>query len=708
MSPEQARGEEADKRSDIWSFGVVLWEMLTGTRVFVGKTVSDVLAAVLRDDLDFDDLPKATPDAIRRLLRRCLQKEPSDRLHDIADARLEIDEALTGGAAESATEPAKASIWQRLVPWSLVAVLLIAAGYMSWHNFSKPLAAGSFVMHASLAIDVPAVVVPERPALALSPDGRRLVYVGRGPRGNQLYLREMGHPEVTPLLGTEGASNPFFSPDGESVGYVVDAKDQMKIVSLSGGAPVLVGSVPPVTKGAAWGPDETVLVTYSANAGLSTLSVAEGTRENLTDPDIESGERSHRWPQLLPDGKSVLFTLDRGGSFDDAAIAVLSLETRTYAVVLEGGSYARYLSSGHLVFARNGALYAVPFDLSRLTVIGKPVQVLSDVVTEPATGAAHFAVSKMGTLAYLPGVPRSPDRNLVWVDRRGGVRPVSKHQRWFYHPSLSPDGKRLAVAVNEGSNTDIWVLDTGRDALTRLTFDPGEDFAPIWAPDGRTVVHASEMEGPGPMLSRTPANGSGATVILSSNQPQPPSPGANEPASWSRDGKTLIFTQNFTIWTLEMAGDSPAQPLFDSPFHVSGASLSPDGSWLAYHSDEAGREEVYLRSFPEPDEKFQISTEGGAWPVWNRNGQELFYRDGNEMMVVDISDQPVFTASAPRVLFAGNFEYSWGEVPNYDVSPSGEQFLMIQTVEPESNRGPIGIITNWSDELRRLTSAGAS
>jgi serine/threonine-protein kinase len=720
MSPEQAHGRQADKRADIWSFGVVLYEMLTGRQAFSGESISDTLASVLKLDPDWDALPSDTPAPIRKLLRRCLTKDRKQRLQAIGDARLELDEVLTGGDTESplAAALARVPLWQRVLPWSLAALLLIATAFMSWGILSERSAAGSIVMHASLTIDAPVAVVPERPALALSPDGRRLVYVGRGPRGNQLYLREMDKPGATPLSGTEGASGPFFSPDGESVGFVVDEKDQMKIVSLSGGAPVIAGKVPPVSKGATWGPNETILHTPSPNAGLHTLSANEGTREQLTAPDIESGERSHRWPQFLPDGQTVLFTLDRGGSFDDAAIAVLSLETRKYEVVLEGGSCARYVPSGlpraksrglsraksrgHLVFARNGALYAVPFDLGRLSVTGNPVQILAGVATDPSTGAAHFAVSPAGTLAYLPGVPRSPDRRLVWVNRRGEVRPTTTHQRSFFHPKLSPDGRRVAVAVNEGSNSDIWVLDTGRDALTRLTFDPGEDFAPIWTLDGKMVTHASEFEGGGPMLSQTPANGSGSTVSLTPNQPTVVGSEANEPASWSPDGKTLIFNQDFTIWTLELSGDGKSIINLENSFLEAGPRLSPDGRWLAYHSNESGRDEVYVRSFPVPDQKFLISTDGGAWPVWNRNGRELFYRIGNEMMVVDITYQPAFAASVPRVLFKGSYEYIWGKVPNYDVSPDGRRFLMIQTVEPDTSPGPIGVITNWFDELRRL------
>jgi serine/threonine-protein kinase len=671
-----------------------------------------VLAAVLRAEADWDSLPQDTPQSIRKLLRRCLTRERKQRLQAIGDARLELDEVLTGGDTElpAAAAPTSVPLWQRVLPWSLAAALFLATAFMSWEILSERSAAGSIVMHASLTIDAPVAVVPERPALAISPDGRRLVYVGRGPRGNQLYLREMDKPGATPLSGTEGGSGPFFSPDGQSVGFVVDAKDQMKIASLSGGAPVIAGRVPPVTKGAAWGPNGTILFTPSANAGVDMFSAVGGSRDRITSPKIEGGERSHRWPQFLPGGQKVLFTLDRGGSFDHAAIAVLSLETKKYEVVLEGGSYARYVPSGlpraksrgHLVFARNGALYAVPFDLGRLSVTGNPVLILAGVATDPSTGAAHFAISSAGTLAYLPGVPRSPDRRLVWVNRRGEVRPATTHQRSFFHPKFSPDGKRVAVAVNEGSNSDIWVLDTGRDALTRLTFDPGEDFSPIWTPDGKMVTHASEFEGGGPRLSQTPANGSGSTVSLTPNQPTLVGFGANEPASWSPDGETLIFNKSFTIWTLDLGGDSKAQPYFESPFHEAAPRLSPDGRWLAYHSDESGRDEVYVRSFPVPDQKFQISTEGGAWPVWNRNGRELFYRIGNEMMVVDITHQPAFAASVPRVLFKGSYEYTWGEVPNYDVSPDGRRFLMIQTVEPETSPGPIGVITNFFDELRRL------
>ena len=260
----------------------------------------------------------------------------------------------------------------------------------------------------------------------------------------------------------------------------------------------------------------------------------------------------------------------------------------------------------------------------------------------------------------------------------------------------------MAVAVDEGSNSDIWVLDTGRDTLTRLTFDPGEDFSPIWTPDGKMITHASEFQGGSPKLAQTPANGSGPTVTLTPNQPTLVGSGANEPTSWSPDGKTLVFNQNFTIWTFELSGDGKPKLYLENPFLEAGARLSPDGRWLAYHSDESGRDEVYVRSFPVADQKFQISTEGGVWPVWNRNGREMFYRIGNEMMVVNITYQPAFTASAPRVLFKGSYEFSWGKVPNYDISPDGRLFLMIETVEPATSPGPIGVITNFFDELRRL------
>jgi serine/threonine-protein kinase len=664
------------------------------------------MSKVMRDEPDWASLRTTTPATVRKLLRRCLAKHRRQRLHAIADARLDLDEVLAGSTVDeqAATTPTFVPVWQRALPWTLAAIFFLATAVMSSRIWFERSTIGSSRVHASLTIEAPVAVVPERPALAISPDGSRLVYVGQGPRGNQLYLREMDKPVATPLSGTEGASGPFFSPDGHSVGFVVDAKDQLKTVSLSGGAPVLLGKIPPVTKGAAWGPNDTILITPSSNAGLATFSAHSGASETLTTPDLESGERSHRWPQFLPDGRNVLFTLDRGGSFDDAAIAVLSLETRKYEVVLEGGSCARYIPSGHLVLARNGALYAVPFDLGRLSVTGDPVQVLTGVATDPSTGAAHFAISSTATLAYLPGVPRSPDRRLVWVDRQGEDRPATTHQRSFFHPSLSPTGKHVAVTVNDGSNLDIWVLDTDRDALTRLTFDPGEDFAPIWTPDGKMVTHASEFEGSGPRLAQTPANGSGSSSNLSSNQPEPGSPGANEPGSWSPDGNTLVFTQNFTIWTLDLSGDNKARPFVKNPFLEAGTRLSPDGRWLAYHSDESGRDEVYVRSFPEPDQKLQISTKGGTWPVWARDGRELFYRSGDKMMTVTVTTQPAFSASAPSVLFQGDYEYKWGEVPNYDVSTDGLRFLMIQTVEPATSPGPIGVITNFFDQVRRLSA----
>ncbi|MCK5353217.1 PD40 domain-containing protein, partial [bacterium] len=410
----------------------------------------------------------------------------------------------------------------------------------------------------------------------------------------------MDRLEATAIPGTEGGHGPFFSPDGQSVGFVVGY--DLKKVSVSGGAPQILAEVPPVTRGASWGPDDTIIFTPDPDVGLSRISAVGNTLpsaafsgapinrwgQDLTTPDPTKGEYSHRWPQFLPGGKAVLFTIDTGGSFDEARIAMLSLETGDVRVLLDGGTNARYSPTGHIVFARAGALLAVPFDLERLELTGSrdPVTVVDGILMEPG-GAAHFAFSDDGSLAYVPGGMLVSDRKLVWVSRQGEIEPLPAEPRVYTSPSLSPDGQQVAVIIREGSDYDVWISEVARGTLTPLTSHPGEDHAPIWTPDGKQVTFMSDMGGDGvPTLWWRPADRSGPQEQLWKLADTVRAL-ARAPSSWSPDGQTLAFTELFRpgtesgIWLLPREGEEEPWVFLDTEFEESGAMFSPDGRWLA-------------------------------------------------------------------------------------------------------------------------------
>ena len=723
MSPEQAKGKPVDKRADIWAFGAVLYELLTGKRAFEGETIAETIAAVLKSEPDWGKLPRDTPWRIKELLDDCLQKEARDRFHDISHTRIQIKKALEEPATVSPigqTLTGQPVRWRQTITLGVVALAGAAIGVAIWSLMSPPLAPPAPLKRVVIPLPstAPLEIETWRPAVALSPDGTLLVYVANRGGKRQLYLRRMDRLEATPISGTEGGHSPFFSPDGQSVGFVVGYK--LKKVSISGGAPQTLAIVPPVTRGTSWGPDDTIIFTADPNEGLSRISAVGNTLppdafsdtpsipllgQVLTTPDPTKGEYSHRWPHFLPGGKAVLFTIDTGGSFDEARIAVLSLETGKVNVVLDGGTNARYSPTGHIVFARAGALLAVPFDLERLERTGDPVIVIEGILMEPG-GAAHFSFSDDGSLAYVPGGMLVPDRKLVWVNRQGEIDPLPAEAREYIHPSLSPDGQQVAVTIREGSNYDVWILDVARGTLTRLTSNPGEDLSPIWTPDGKQVTFMSEMSGRVPTLWWRTADGSGPQELLLEREEV-----ARLPTSWSPDGQTLAFTNllkigtGSDIWMLPREGEQEKWVFLDTEFDESGAMFSPDGRLLAYESNETGRDEVYVVPFSVsgPRGKKQVSIGGGTEPVWAPDSRELLYRNGDKMIAVAIETEPELSVGTPRLLFEGRF-LGTGPVHlrrNYDVSPDGQRFLMIKR-EQDLVPTEIIVVLNWFEELKRL------
>jgi Tol biopolymer transport system component/tRNA A-37 threonylcarbamoyl transferase component Bud32 len=716
ISPEQARGKPVDRRADIWAFGCVLYEMLVGERAFAGETTSDVLAAVIRADPDFAALPHDTPLRIRDLLVRSLNKDPKKRLRDIGDARIAIEETLSGADYVAAVSDRRATVgtpplqrpWLRALPWALLAAL--GVGMALWSLLRAPSPAPRPV--ARLVINLsPTDWMTAGPIshIVLSPDGSRLVYAAARGGTSQLYVRPIDRFEATPIPGTERAGSPFFSPDGQSVGFFAESK--LKRVSLSGGAPITV-CVAADNRGGSWGPDDTIIFSPSLLTGLFRVAAAGGTPTPLTTLDREKGEFGHRYPEILPGGKAVLFTIHTNSNFDYARIGVLSLETGERRVLIEGGTYARYVPTGHLVYARAGGLLAVPFDLKRLQVTGPPVSILEGVTMNTSFGIAEFSPSADGSLAYIPGGATGGDRTLFWVDRKGATQQLPAPPRGYMSPRLSPDGRRLAVGI-EGANPGVWVYDLERGTLTRLIENQIWFPWPIWSPDGKHVTFQSAPDG---MLNVywMPADGSGAAERLTAAE------NYKVPGAWSPDGKVLAYTEvdpatGLHVRILNLGADPSAAlraggkglPFLPPPSNEGGPAFSPDGRWLAYQSEESGRSEIYVRPFPGPGGKSLISTDGGTEPVWARNGRELFYRNSDKMMATAVETKPTFVAAKPRLLFEGHYETGfYAFEPNYDVSPDGQRFLMIKASEQESGPVHINVVLNWFEDLKRRVPTG--
>lgn len=722
MSPEQARGKSVDKRTDIWAFGCVLYEMLSGRMAFEGQTLSDTIAAILDRDPDWSTLPADTPRTLRRLLQRCLDKDPKQRLRDIGDARVELEQIISAPNEDidAGVAAQQTRTWRRRTQLAVAAAVLFAlsSAGLIWFALTRGNAGLGDSRVSRFTVDLPkdSVIVPTFNAnVALSPDGTYLAYT---PLPGPVVIRRLDNVDGQPLeaSATPGfRSGPLFSPDGASIAYVdgnapFSWKRPFQKVALAGGPALKLAEYDMFHRGD-WSDDGWLYWTARYPGGIVRIRDSGGETEAVTKLDVAGGERTHRFANLLPGGDALIYTVGFEGidNYDDARIDLWDMRTGTKKTLIEGGMSATYLSSGHIVFARTGKLMAVPFDVQRKEVTGTAFEVQDGVMMSRNTGAAHYALSKRGDLAYVPGSAEGGRRTLVWVDRSGKAEPLPLPPASYLYPRISPDGRTLAVEI-EGPNHDFYFYDFERTVLSKITTD-GLSHDPVWSPDGARLAFRSWQAG-GMTMWWMRSDRSGSPERLD------PTGTRQSPVSFSPDGKFLAFDQKDPetrddAWVLPLDGNKAPQRVAQTQFGEGSMKFSPDSRWVAYSSDESGRPEVYVQAFPGPGLKLQISNGGGIDPVWRRSGGELYYRAQSRMMVVSVTTSPQFQASAPKQLWEGT--YSQGTASscgmpgvsssNYDVSADGQRFLMVRDDDASAAGTKIVVVLNWVEQLKALERA---
>ena len=702
MAPEQLEGKEADACTDLFAL-VVLYGMLTGKKAFEGKTQASLIAAILeREPASVSTIQPLSPRSLDRIVSRCLAKDPAHRRESARDVRevlswVEDDDSHT--AAEVEARGARRAWLPRAV-----ALLSLAFGVAVWFGIAKPDPPEERgVAHLMITPSPEAPLVPDGflPDLAISPDGGHVVYSGGSHR--RLFVRRLDETEIATLVGAGGRPrNPFFSPDGEWVGFMQQLA--LKKISVHGGPTTTLVDSKWDLRGASWGPhDDIVFGTADLETGLMRISSAGGEPEVLTTPDVAAGEFDHGFPEHLPSGKVVLFDIVTSGAGPDleSQIACLDLETGAQKILLPAGANARFVPTGHILYVAEGALRAVRFDIDRLEVIGNPFPVVEQVNQKP-TLAANYTVSRNGTLIYNPNDSASDQRVLAWVDRQGRSTVLPLPVCAYNSPSLSPDGAQLALSITDESGTNIWVYDIERGTLGKRTFGGWNGFA-IWTPDGEEIFYmaGSVLRG---RLMRMRADGASGGEELGIEIPEA---GPQVPTSWSTVNRTLLFQYGFDTFQLSLDEEAVKPFLAGEGVVVIEARFSPDERFVAYRSNESGRDEVYVAPFPGPGGKWQISTDGGTRPMWAPAEGELFYKSGDRMMVVSGETEPTFEASTPRVLFETPLpERAAGDPSRYGVSADGQRFLIIAPAPNFDGAGEaaeIHVIVNFFEELERLS-----
>ena len=703
MSPEQASGSQnLDARTDVYALGVVLYEMLTGQPPFTGVSAQEVFRRAMSEDPESMRVDRKTvPPHVDDAVLRALEKLPADRWQTAAAFSDAITREKSGDWLTGTWRPLRRR-WRASVPWALVLVLIVLAGWLSLRRAALPnLAVARFGVELA-----PGIEPTFTPIVRLSADGSELVFTAMVGRREEVVRRPLDRMGMTVIAGAgqgdqgTGNSRPFLSPDGRWLAYARQGK--LWKVPVEGGPPVDLG--PGDWAGGSWGRNGKLVYTLAYNTGLWMVSEGGGDAREISKIDTTKGELGHWWPQMLPDGEHVIFTAYRT-PIDQSTIEVLTIKTGERRVVFTGGVFAFYVPTGHLLYASGETIRAVPFNLKRLEVTGPPVPVVDSVAMNPTDGAAAFDVSENGTLAYMPVSSYVTDLNLVLVDRQGRETLALPTADRYTHPRLSPDGTRLSVDIRSPSSQgDVWTYQIGRPGGIRITAEGGRDFGAEWTPDGRELIFSSEH--PFYDLHRRAADASQPEQVLLAERFD------HYPGSVSPDGRLFLYVlaiqsgQGGELWTVNLQGLPKPARYFANRFNLAHPAMSPDGRWIAYDSDESGRVEVFVQSYPDPLRKrWKVSPELGSEPLWTRSGSELVYRKGDSVMAVPM-DLINGRSGIPVLLFRGPYPdgAAWTRPRSYDVSRDGQRFLLTK-IPPRSTRPRIAVVLNWFDGLRESVLA---
>ena len=715
MSPEQLRGQPIDARTDIFSFGAVFYEMLTGKRAFQRESTADTISAVLREELpDLSETNKNVRVGLDKLVHRCLAKNREQRFHSASDLAFALDAIVNSTPSEEmrtfADLPSRTTtnivagirMWAGWIAAAALLVAVVVLGFLYLNKTETPAAAMRFTIPA-----------PEQAtfgdSIALSPDGRQVAFTAVGSSGeSSLWIRSIDSMDARQLPGTAGAAFPFWSPDNRFVAFF--ALGKLKKVEAGGGTAQVLADASSDIRGGSWSKDNVILYTPNVSSALFKVSASGGTPVQVTNLNQERGETSHRWPSFLPDGNHFLF-YGRGNHKDLEGVFVGSLDSDATKFLFHSEIMAAYAppasnsGTGHLLFVRSGSLLAQPFDPSKLELSGEAITVAEDVVNFPtevgATGYAAFSTSQNGHLLYRSGGDQTT--KLAWFDRAGKEESSVTPPGIYREPRLSPDGKKILFVRAEGTSEDLNLLDVSTGAITRLTFGPSRDVAGVWSPDGSTIAFGSTRQGGNLEIYQKPASGAGNDERIVDSQRN------TVPDDWTKDGAFLLFdfdagtaTKN-DLMLLPTKGERKPVPYLQTPFSEFHARFSPDGRWVAYTSDETGRPEIFVRTYPDSGGKWQISTNGGDHPQWSRDGKELFFMaPDRDLKVVPINAGVTFEAGKPTTLFETKIPLTslTGDRNNFLVSADGQRFL-INSLADERNTKPLTLVLNWEAEKRK-------